>query len=135
MIVGCVGSMTKHETARFAIRSSTGDQLAPALSVRQTPPPTLAAQIVLGEPGWGTIARVRPPMLPGPSEAHPVWLGCNPAVRGTAGLISEDFATCGPVGMPAICARMEAPRDRVLSSWLSAFWRAFGGMTPFSSRS
>src|SRR5262245_31039985 len=71
MIFGFEGSIARQQTARFAMKSSTGSQLVPPFSVRHTPPPTLPAHIVLGGVGWTTIERVRPPMLPGPSEIQP----------------------------------------------------------------
>src|SRR5215218_7846163 len=97
MTSGLVGSIARHETARFAIRSSTGAQLPPPSSVRQTPPPALPAHILEGLAGWITIARVRPPMFPGPSAVQPAWLGLNPAVamRGTPRL------AVAPAGTPA----------------------------------
>jgi len=45
MIFGFVGSITIEHTARLAMKSSTGSQLWPPSSVRQTPPPTLPTQM------------------------------------------------------------------------------------------
>ena len=59
--------------ARLPMWSSSGYQLLPALSDRQTPPPTEPAYIRDGFVGWIRIARVRPPMLFGPSSVHVYW--------------------------------------------------------------
>src|SRR3954453_6121223 len=63
--------MTIAVTARLAMKSSTGAHALPPSSVRHTPPPTLPAQMALVVLGCTTIARVRPPMLPGPSPTQP----------------------------------------------------------------
>src|SRR5919204_2306371 len=102
MIIGFAGSIARQETARFAMKSSTGCQVAPPLSVLHTPPPTLPAHIVFGLVGWMTIERVRPPMFPGPSETQPAWPGGSPAVGG--GAIRARGSTERPVGMPATLA-------------------------------
>src|SRR2546425_10995404 len=62
-----VGSIASEETARFG--SSVSVRAAhdvPPLVVFHTPPATPAAYIVFGVVGSMTMARVRPPTLPGP---------------------------------------------------------------------
>src|SRR5258708_31831599 len=54
----------------LAIRSLVGCQCAPPSLVRNTPPETAAAYMVLGSWGSMSSARVRPPMLPGPREVQ-----------------------------------------------------------------
>src|SRR5262245_48104602 len=61
-----------HDTARLAMKSSAGAHVPPPSSVRQIPPPALAAHMRSGCAGSTTIARVRPPTLPGPSHTQPV---------------------------------------------------------------
>ena len=63
------------------MKSLSGAQLAPPLVVFQMPPPTLPAQSVLGSVGCTTMERMRPPMLPGPSQVQPP--GCIPATLGS----------------------------------------------------
>src|SRR5437588_11426948 len=101
MMFGLFGSIAMQLVARLAIRSYTGDQLCPPSSVRHTPPPALPAHMVLGMVGCTTMARVRPPMLPGPSDVQPVCAGLSPAVGRMKGDINAAGATCCPVGTPA----------------------------------
>src|SRR5258708_40296671 len=54
----------------LAIRSLVACQCAPPSLVRNTPPETAAAYMVLGSWGSMSSARVRPPMLPGPSDVQ-----------------------------------------------------------------
>src|SRR5215208_4717136 len=63
------------------MKSSTGAQLCPASSVRQTPPATLPAHMTSVLAGCTRIDRVRPPMLPGPSDTQPP----GPGGRGGGG--------------------------------------------------
>src|ERR1043165_7335137 len=70
MILGLVGSRTRHVTAMFARKSSSGSHDAPPLVVFQTPPATPAAYITLGLTGSMTNARGRPPTFPGPSDCQ-----------------------------------------------------------------
>src|SRR5215472_13024159 len=133
MTLGFVGSIAMQDTARFAIKSSTGVHEAPPLSVLHTPPPTLPAHMVLGTVGCTTIARVRPPMLPGPIDTQPVCVGCSPAVGGSTGPASADGVTWNPVGKPAKSALLTDPRARTLSIWRMAVGSAFGGTVPDSS--
>ena len=70
-VLEALGSMASVLTARLAtMSSSVGSQLAPLSVVFHTPPATAAAYIVLGVEGLMTMARVRPPMLPGPRALH-----------------------------------------------------------------
>src|SRR5690242_20380930 len=62
------GSMASELTARLGRRSPAADQDVPPVVVFQTPPAAPAAYIVPGELGSMTMARVRPPMLPGPRK-------------------------------------------------------------------
>src|SRR3989304_5870203 len=66
------GSMAREVTARLAMRSVSGAQVAPASVVFHTPPATPAAYMVLLTAKLGSITRprVRPPMLPGPSAVQ-----------------------------------------------------------------
>src|SRR5689334_9118589 len=70
MILGLVGSRTRHVTAMFARKSSSGAHEVPPLVVFQTPPATPAAYITSGITGSMTNARVRPPTFPGPSDCQ-----------------------------------------------------------------
>src|ERR1051325_8991351 len=70
MMLGLVGSRTKHVTAMFARKSSSGAHELPPFVVFQTPPATPAAYITSGVTGLMTNARVRPPTLPGPNDCH-----------------------------------------------------------------
>ena len=72
MVFGDAGLKTSDDTARFAMKSSTGSHDPPVLVVLKMPPPTLPANIVDGVIGLMAIERIRPPMLPGPSHVHPV---------------------------------------------------------------
>src|ERR1041384_5816780 len=73
------GSKTRAVTAMFAMKSSSGDQLAPAFVgfqmppafvVFKSPPAPPAAYIGSGVTGSIMIARVRPPTLPGPNDCQ-----------------------------------------------------------------
>src|SRR3972149_5963865 len=66
------GSMAREVTARLAMRSVSGAQVAPASVVFHTPPATPAAYMVLLTAKFGSITRPRgrPPMLPGPSAGQ-----------------------------------------------------------------
>src|SRR5678816_995190 len=70
MVPGLDGSRTRHVTAMFARKSSSGSHDAPALVVFQTPPATPAAYITSGLTGLMTNARVRPPTFPGPNDCQ-----------------------------------------------------------------
>jgi hypothetical protein len=74
-----------------------------------------------------TMARVRPPMLPGPSETQPLCVGLNPAVLGTA--INAAAGGAPPAGIPATCGPASA-LARELSSCRSALGNACGGINP-----
>ena len=69
MVVGSPGFRASAVTARLvSVLSPTGAQLAPLFVVLKTPPATPPAyQVAPGPVGSITIARVRPPMLPGPT--------------------------------------------------------------------
>src|ERR1017187_2698820 len=88
MVVGAPGCITRVETARLAMKSFNGAQLAPALVVFQMPPPTLPASHTEVLVGSTTMARTRPPTLPGPSQVQLVesipaasGLGLKPRAR------------------------------------------------------
>src|SRR5437016_3414121 len=68
---GFPGSIVSEATFKFAIKSPVEIHDAPALVDLHTPPPAAEANIVFGFVGSMTIARVRPPMLPGPSGVQP----------------------------------------------------------------
>src|SRR5438874_5612504 len=87
--------MTRQETLRLAMKSARGAQVAPPLIVFQMPPATDPIHIILVLVGWMTIARVRPPMLPGPSHFQAAVL--SPAVGGAAA-----GAASGPNGIASI---------------------------------
>ena len=67
--MGSPGFRASAVTARLvSVLSPTGAQLAPLFVVLKTPPATPPAYQVAPAPvGSITIARVRPPMLPGPT--------------------------------------------------------------------
>src|SRR4029450_8133984 len=67
MTCGFVGSNARELTATFGKRSPNAIQDFPELVLFQTPPATPAAYITVGSTGLIKNARVRPPMLPGPS--------------------------------------------------------------------
>src|SRR5688500_15004621 len=69
-MLGLLGCITRAETARFAMKSLTGCQEVPPLVVLQIPPETLPTHIWFGFVGWITIERIRPPILPGPSQVQ-----------------------------------------------------------------
>ena len=125
---GCLGSIAMQETARFAMKSSTGSQWPPPSVVCQMPPPTLPNQIRSGWVGWTRIERVRPPMLPGPSHSH--WFWVSPA-RLVA--ISARGSTVRPAGRPAARGAL-AGAARIACSSSSAVASALGGMRPSSLR-
>ena len=86
-----MGSKTIDDTESDAMKSSTGVQLAPALVVFQMPPPTLPANIVDGDMRLIASARMRPPMLPGPSHRQFCGeMGAGPSVD--AGAAAENIA-------------------------------------------
>src|SRR5258705_3737443 len=66
--------MTIVDTARLAMKSSTGAHVAPPVVVVKMPPPTLPANMVFVLTGSITSDRTRPPMLPGPSHVQPLEL-------------------------------------------------------------
>src|SRR5258708_37671029 len=70
MTAGLTGSIAIELTARLDIRSASGAQEAPTFVVFHTPPATPAAYIGVGVVGWISVARERPPMLPGPSPVQ-----------------------------------------------------------------
>ena len=97
------------------MKSSTGAHAAPLLVVFQMPPPTLPANHVLVVVGWIAMARVRPPMLPGPSQVHE------------------------PGPMPAADGEIVGPADcdacsRIASACALAMNKPFSAMLPYSSR-
>src|SRR5262249_53319492 len=69
--------------------NAVGLQLAPEFVLTQMPPPALPAQIRPGCVGSRRTARVRPPIVLGPSQLH---------VSGATILIGSTIA---PVGIPA----------------------------------
>ena len=75
--MGVPGLSASEVTARLVrALSPTGAQLAPLFVVLKTPPATPAAyQVVPAPVGSTTIARVRPPMLPGPRLVQVPTLG------------------------------------------------------------
>ena len=70
-VAGVPGTSARLHTARLLIRSSIGAHDAPALVLRQMPPPTAPAHITDGLLGSMTRLRVRPPMLFGPRSVQP----------------------------------------------------------------
>src|SRR5258708_3918785 len=92
MTAGLTGSIAIELTARLDIRSASGAQEAPPFVVFHTPPATPAAYIVVGVVGWISVARVRPPMLPGPSPVQ--------APRAAAAMSEGSIALCGGRGIP-----------------------------------
>src|SRR5213083_2906479 len=77
MTVGLGGTKTIDVTARFAMKSLTGDQLAPPFVVFQMPPPALPANIVFASLGWMAIDRTRPPTLLGPIDVQLIVLAAE----------------------------------------------------------
>ena len=85
IVLGSPGCITIVETARFAMKSSTGAHEAPPSVVLKIPPPTLPANITFGVVGSMTSDRTRPPMLPGPSHVQLAGLIPADSGRGSAG--------------------------------------------------
>src|SRR3989304_8428049 len=92
MTLELVGSIAIEFPAGWAIRSASGAQVVPPFVVFHTPPATPAAYIVVGVVGSIRIARVRPPMLPGPSWVH--------APREAAALMARSIWLRGGRGAP-----------------------------------
>src|SRR5262245_8390748 len=65
-----VGSNASELTAMFGRRSPSALQDLPEFVLFHTPPATPAAYKMLGSFGLINSARVRPPILPGPSAVH-----------------------------------------------------------------
>src|SRR5436190_10035291 len=64
------GAITRLLTAMLGRKSAIGRQVRPASFDFHTPPATPAANIKFGWRRSMTRARVRPPILPGPSGSH-----------------------------------------------------------------
>src|ERR1022692_3241205 len=101
------------ETAILAKKSSNTDQVPPPLVVFQIPPPTLPAYHVDVVTESMTMARTRPPMLPGPSQVQLVV-----AIPAEVADSRKFWARC-PERMASTCAL--------------ASIKALGGILPFSS--
>src|SRR5438094_5783231 len=90
------------DTARFAMKSSTGAHDAPALVDLKMPPPTLPANMLFVFEGSITSARTRPPMLPGPSHVHEV-------VLTPADSVAAPLPPVAPLGAPGLSAGAAVP--------------------------
>src|ERR1043166_9874434 len=100
MMLGLVGSRTKHVTAMFARTSSSGAHELPPFVVFQTPPATPAAYITSGVTGLMTNARVRPPTLPGPSDCQVPSAPLVDALPSPAPAPPVPFGNCGSSPAP-----------------------------------
>src|SRR5207248_2403434 len=136
------------DTARFAMKSSTGAHDAPALVDLKMPPPTLPANMLFVFDGSITTARTRPPMLPGPSHvqeellipaesaavppvsplpAGALGLSAGAAVPPTAGEAAGAAPPPRGKRRPCLCARIASACRRPSIS-------PFSGTHPFSLR-
>src|SRR5260370_29835338 len=102
-VLGSLGSMARLATARLGSGSVSGFHVLPPSVVFQTPPPSVPAYIVLGSSGRITSARVRPPILPGPSACQFPTLATLASGRRPACNETDDRIG-GPVGGTAIFA-------------------------------
>ena len=99
-----VGSITREQTAKLAMKSSVGTHEAPVSADLHTPPPTPAAKIRLGFVGSITNARVRPPTFPGPRDVQPVLLAFRPAAGPSTRASTANTEV--PTGTPATSREM-----------------------------
>src|SRR5206468_8974351 len=117
------------------MKSSIGAQLAPPFVVFQMPPPTPPANIVAGVAGLMASDRIRPPMLPGPSQRQADGVtALAGAAAAAAWLVAVNIGgSIGTAGTDS--SRRTAPPHLSRSICRFAFIYALAGMRPKRSAS